>query len=101
MCADEVNGLLPLWMLFQTSKMIASRGTMARLLLWCVNAPMMQINDDYYEDLTADGTTAVLAALAKGERPAVGPQGGRHASEPAGGPTTLHEFTSRDARGEG
>jgi NADH-quinone oxidoreductase subunit E len=67
----------------------------------CVNAPMMQINDDYYEDLTADGTTAVLAALAKGERPAVGPQGGRHASEPAGGPTTLHEFTSRDARGEG
>jgi NADH-quinone oxidoreductase subunit E len=67
----------------------------------CVNAPMMQINDDYYEDLTADSTEAVLAALAKGERPAVGPQSGRHASEPAGGPTTLHEFTQQDARGEG
>ncbi len=67
----------------------------------CVNAPMVQINDDYYEDLTAESTAAVLDALAKGERPKVGPQSERHASEPAGGPTTLHEFTQTDSRGEG
>ncbi len=59
----------------------------------CVNAPMMQINDDYYEDLTAASTVMVLEALAKGEKPKVGPQNGRHASEPAGGPTTLHAYT--------
>ncbi|MBT3330440.1 MAG: NADH-quinone oxidoreductase subunit NuoE [Rhodospirillaceae bacterium] len=58
----------------------------------CVNAPMMQINDDYYEDLTAASTIAVLEALAKGETPKVGPQSGRHTTEPAGGPTTLREF---------
>ncbi|MDE0943368.1 MAG: NADH-quinone oxidoreductase subunit NuoE [Alphaproteobacteria bacterium] len=58
----------------------------------CVNAPMMQINDNYYEDLTAESTIAVLEALAKGETPKVGPQSGRHTSEPAGGPTTLREF---------
>ncbi|MBT4491090.1 MAG: NADH-quinone oxidoreductase subunit NuoE [Rhodospirillaceae bacterium] len=59
----------------------------------CVNAPMMQINDDYYEDLTAESATAVLEALAKGEKPKAGPQSGRKASEPAGGPTTLHAYT--------
>ncbi len=58
----------------------------------CVNAPMMQINDDYYEDLTAESTEAVLDALAKGDKPKVGPQSGRRYSEPAGGPTTLHDF---------
>jgi NADH-quinone oxidoreductase subunit E len=58
----------------------------------CVNAPMMQINGDYYEDLTAESTTAVLDALAKGETPKTGPQSGRHTSEPAGGPTTLAAF---------
>ncbi len=55
----------------------------------CVNAPMMQINDDYYEDLDAASTTAILDALAKGENPAVGSQTGRQTSAPAGGPTTL------------
>jgi NADH-quinone oxidoreductase subunit E len=59
----------------------------------CVNAPMMQINDDYYEDLTAASAAAVLEALARGEKPKVGPQNGRLASEPAGGPTTLHAYT--------
>ena len=59
----------------------------------CVNAPMMQINDDYYEDLTAETATAVLEALAQGEKPKTGPQSGRRASEPAGGPTTLHAYT--------
>jgi NADH-quinone oxidoreductase E subunit len=60
----------------------------------CVNAPMMQINDDYYEDLTPENTKAVLDALAKGEKPKVGPQSARHTSEPATGLTTLTEFTS-------
>ena len=55
----------------------------------CVNAPMMQVNDDYYEDLDAGSTTAILDALAKGETPATGSQTGRQTSAPAGGPTTL------------
>ena len=58
----------------------------------CVNAPMMQINDYYYEDLTAASTETVLESLASGQIPKQGSQGGRHASEPVGGPTTLHEF---------
>ena len=58
----------------------------------CVNAPMMQINDYYYEDLTAQSTEAVLDSLANDQIPTKGSQCGRHASEPSGGPTTLHEF---------
>ncbi|MCA1906878.1 MAG: NADH-quinone oxidoreductase subunit NuoE [Magnetospirillum sp.] len=59
----------------------------------CVNAPMMQINDDYYEGLTPDSTKAVLEALKRGETPKPGPQDGRQFSAPAGGPTTLGELT--------
>jgi NADH-quinone oxidoreductase subunit E/NADH dehydrogenase (ubiquinone) flavoprotein 2 len=59
----------------------------------CVNAPMMQVNDDYYEDLTPESTTAVLDALKKGEKPQVGPQNGRQFSAPEGGPTTLTDLT--------
>jgi len=55
----------------------------------CVNAPMVQINDDYYEDLDAGSMVAVLDALSRGETPQAGPQGGRHASEPHSGPRTL------------
>ncbi len=55
----------------------------------CVNAPMVQINDDYYEDLDAGSMVAVLDALAGGDTPRPGPQGGRHASEPQSGPRTL------------
>ena len=67
----------------------------------CVNAPMMQINDDYYEDLTAESTAAVLDALSKGEAVKVGPQSGRHTSEPAGGPTTLRDYTLQETGGDG
>ena len=49
----------------------------------CVNAPVIQIGDDYYEDLDAETTLALLDALASGQRPTPGPQNGRHASEPA------------------
>jgi NADH-quinone oxidoreductase E subunit len=55
----------------------------------CVNAPMMQINDDFYEDLTAETTGKVLDALAQGETPKPGSQTGRKTCEPAGGLTTL------------
>ena len=55
----------------------------------CANAPMVQINDDNYEDLDYDRTTVILQALAKGETPPAGSQTGRRASCPEGGPTTL------------
>ena len=56
----------------------------------CVNAPMMQIGDDYYEDLDVESTKAVLKALRNGETPEPGPQSDRKGSEPAGGLTTLN-----------
>ena len=55
----------------------------------CVNAPMMQIGDDYYEDLDTDSTRAVLKSLREGGSPEPGPQSARRGSEPAGGLTTL------------
>ncbi len=55
----------------------------------CCNAPMMQINDDFYEDLDADATRKVLDALKKGEHPKSGSQTGRVSSEPVGDLTTL------------
>ena len=61
----------------------------------CASAPMVQINDDNYEDLTADRLNAVLDALAKGEIPKAGTQEpGRHTVEPLGGPTTLKAMVS-------
>ena len=57
----------------------------------CVNAPMIQIDDDYYEDLDELSTKKVLDSLKKGEKPAPGPQNGRMGSEPNGGPTVLTE----------
>ena len=57
----------------------------------CVNAPMMQIGDDYYEDLDAASTEKVLDALAKGETPTPGSQAGKRVGcQPAGGLTTLN-----------
>ena len=55
----------------------------------CVNAPVMQVNGDYYEDLNAESATAILEALKKGESPKPGSQNGRRASAPARGLTTL------------
>jgi len=68
----------------------------------CANAPMVQINDDNYEDLDYDKMAAILDALAKGETPRPGPQTGRQASCPEGGPTTLKAMVSEnhDYRGE-
>jgi NADH-quinone oxidoreductase subunit E len=55
----------------------------------CVNAPMAQINADYYEDLTADSFNKVLDQLAAGKKPKPGPQIARQLSEPVGGGKTL------------
>ena len=55
----------------------------------CVNAPVLQIERDFYEDLDGPKTEAILAAFRRGERPTPGPQNGRRSSEPAGGATTL------------
>ena len=60
----------------------------------CANAPMVQINDDNYEDLTYATMTGILEALARGEAPATGSQIGRQASCPEGGPTSLMEMVS-------
>ena len=63
----------------------------------CANAPMVQINDDNYEDLTFDSTTAILEALARGEQPKTGSQNpGRHTSEPEGGPTSLQAMVGEN-----
>jgi NADH-quinone oxidoreductase subunit E len=58
----------------------------------CVNAPMLQIGKDFYEDLDGPATEAILEAFRRGEKPKVGPQNARHSSEPEGGATTLKEL---------
>ncbi|WP_460451365.1 NADH-quinone oxidoreductase subunit NuoE [Alsobacter sp. SYSU BS001988] len=55
----------------------------------CCNAPMVQINNDYYEDLTTENFNRLLDDLAAGRPVKKGPQNSRHASEPEGGVTTL------------
>jgi NADH-quinone oxidoreductase E subunit len=55
----------------------------------CANAPMVQINDDFYEDLTPQTMEAILDALARGEQPKTGSQTGRQTSSPAGERTSL------------
>ncbi len=55
----------------------------------CVNAPLIQVNDDNYEDLDFDSTVALLESLRRGEIPPRGPVNGRQTSAPEGGPTTL------------
>ncbi len=62
----------------------------------CANAPMVQINDDNYEDLDYDRTLAVLDALAEGRQPKIGPQIDRQTSCPEGGPTTLTAMVSEN-----
>ncbi len=55
----------------------------------CVNAPMVQINYDYYEDLTPENFEKLLDDLAAGKKVKTGPQIDRQLSAPIGGPTTL------------
>jgi len=66
----------------------------------CVNAPMICVADysnppnfayDFYEDLTPQKAIEIVQAIAKGEKPAKGPQNGRQYSMPVGGRTSLFE----------
>lgn len=58
----------------------------------CVNAPVVQIDDNFYEDLTAESFRELLRALRRGEKPPIGSRSGRQCSCPASGPTTLKEI---------
>ena len=69
----------------------------------CASAPMVQINDANYEDLTPERLDHVLDELAAGRMPKTGTQDpARHTVEPVGGPTTLKEMVTEnhDYRGE-
>jgi NADH-quinone oxidoreductase subunit E len=61
----------------------------------CVNAPILQVDDDYYEDLDYDSAVKLLEAFKRGERPKLGSAIGRQASAPAGEQSVL------TGRGEG
>jgi len=56
----------------------------------CCNAPMVQINNDYYEDLTPESFRKVLEALKRGEKPPPGSVVGRKGSEPVNGGLSLN-----------
>ncbi len=69
----------------------------------CASAPMVQINDDNYEDLTAESMTRILGELAAGKQPKTGTQlAGRHTVEPAGALSNLKQMVTEnhDYRGE-
>ncbi|XP_072168660.1 NADH dehydrogenase [ubiquinone] flavoprotein 2, mitochondrial-like [Diadema setosum] len=57
----------------------------------CVNAPMVQINDNYYEDLSVKDMSEIIDDLKAGRTPKAGPRRKRFASEPEGGLTSLTE----------
>jgi NADH-quinone oxidoreductase subunit E len=63
----------------------------------CVNAPVVQINKDYYEDLTPESLERVLNDLREGRKVKPGPQDGRHSSEPFKGPKALLDVRHSDA----
>jgi NADH-quinone oxidoreductase subunit E len=64
----------------------------------CCNAPMVQINDDYYEDLSPENFELLLDNLAAGKPVHIGSQTGRKTSEPAGGLTSLLSLYGVDGR---
>ena len=59
----------------------------------CVNAPIIQVNDDFYEDLDGASTEALIEALRRGEKPRPGSVKGRQTSAPEGGPQTLGDLS--------
>ena len=58
----------------------------------CVNAPMMQINDDYYEDLDKEKTLKILDKILSGETPKPGSYRGRVNNEPENNRKTLMDL---------
>ena len=68
----------------------------------CANAPMVQINDLYYEDLTPERMAGIIDDLKAGKEVPAGPQNGRQGSMPEGGATTLRDLpTKPDGAGAG
>jgi NADH-quinone oxidoreductase subunit E len=55
----------------------------------CVNAPILQVNNDFYEDMDAHLTLQLIESLRRGEVQKPGSMIGRQTSAPIGGPTTL------------
>lgn len=64
----------------------------------CVNAPIVQIDDDFYEDLSPDSIRRILEELRAGRTPKAGSQIGRRSCEPAGGLTTLTQPQDSETR---
>ncbi|HEV2161210.1 MAG TPA: NADH-quinone oxidoreductase subunit NuoE [Stellaceae bacterium] len=64
----------------------------------CVNAPIIQVNDDFYEDLDGRSTEALIDALARGEKPPMGSVKKRQTSAPEGGATTLKDLSFAGAK---
>ena len=67
----------------------------------CVNAPILQVNDDFYEDLDGPATEALLDAFRAGSPPPPGSVIGRHGSAPIKGKTTLMDTLGIAATGGG
>ncbi len=59
----------------------------------CVNGPVIQVNDDFYEDLDGKSTGALIDALSRGEKPPMGSVTHRQGSAPEGGATTLTKLS--------
>ena len=64
----------------------------------CVNAPMAQINDYYYEDLTVETLGQIIDDFKAGKAPKPGSYAGRHTCEPAGGALTLTDPALYDGK---
>ena len=64
----------------------------------CVNAPILQVNDDFYEDMDAEKTKALIEALRHGEVPKPGSMSGWQTSAPDGGPITLTTLSFEKAQ---
>jgi NADH-quinone oxidoreductase E subunit len=64
----------------------------------CVNAPIIQVNDDFYEDLDGPATERLIEALRRGETPPPGSARQRQTSAPEGGPLTLKDLSFGEAK---
>lgn len=62
----------------------------------CVNAPVLQVNDDVYEDLDYETTAKLLESLKRGKPPTVGSMQGRVTSQSIAGPTSLTSLKQSD-----
>ncbi|MCI1243204.1 MAG: NAD(P)H-dependent oxidoreductase subunit E [Acetobacter fabarum] len=62
----------------------------------CANAPILQVDDDFYEDMNAERTAQVIAELRAGRRPTPGPMIDRNVSAPEGGRKTLLSSSTAD-----